>query len=83
MRPNIDGEGGEQLKADDCQRVERGEGQPRSYDKTECVDCTNWNCQFMPPEKYEEWQRDEMDTLFPNGGANEGYDPGNPLGEAD
>ena len=63
-----------QLTEEDCQRVEASGEQPQSYDKNECMDCTNWNCPFMPSGAKEKFDKDEMDALFPNG-----QDDGNAL----
>jgi hypothetical protein len=66
MKLNID-KNKNQLTEEDCQRVANGEDQPQSYDKAECIDCTNRDCPFMPPSVMEQFDKGELDALFPNG----------------
>jgi hypothetical protein len=65
MTTNEQGEN--QLTAEDCQRVERGEEQPKSYDIDACQECKNWNCRFMPEGAEEKFNDEERDSMFPNG----------------
>jgi hypothetical protein len=57
----------EKLTVETCQRMQTEDDPPDSYDSSECQDCTNWDCIFMPGSAYDDFMRGELETMFPEG----------------
>lgn len=59
---------GEKPTSEYCYRMfENDEEAPIEYDEDECVDCTYFECIYMPLGSKEKFNREELDSMFPNG----------------
>ncbi len=59
------------LNPGNCPRIANGEDAPDAYDGSACQDCTNWDCPHMPESAQDEFIKGELDSMFPEGDAEE------------